>query len=309
MTDLRAAAAEYLAIRRSLGFKLRDYDRLLEDFIGSLEASGTETVTVQSALTWATSVTGTSPKRCGDRLGAVRGFARHLHGFDHTVEGPPPYLLVYRQLRPRPYLYSAADIARLVRVASALRPAFRGLTYETVFGLLATTGMRVGEALRLDDGDVDLQTGVIEITDTKFNKHRLVPVHASVLAALRHYVEVRDEQRFRRAKDPSFFVSTQGTRLFYTSVNEAFHVLLGELHLDAQHGAGTPRIHGLRHSFAVATVRDWYRSGQAPEGKLPILSAYLGHARPASTYWYLEACPELLGLAAERLERFEKGQR
>jgi len=273
MTDLRAAAAEYLAIRRSLGFKLRDYDRLLEDFIGSLEASGTETVTVQSALTWATSVTGTSPKRCGDRLGAVRGFARHLHGFDHTVEVPPPDLLVYRQLRPRPTCTRQRTSPAWCGLLRPCGRPFRGLTYEAVFGLLATTGMRVGEVLRLDDGDVDLQTGVIEITDTKFNS---TGSSRCMRRSCRPSPLRRGAGRaaFWRAKDPSLFVSTRGTRLLYASVHEAFHVLLGELHLDASTVLASPdpriapQLRG-RDGARLVSLRT------SAEGKLPILSAYL----------------------------------
>ncbi len=255
-------------------------------------------------MSWATRPVGVQPVRCAQRLCAVRGFARYLHALDPTVEVPPTDLLPYRRQRPAPYLYSQADIIRLIAAASLLRPALRAATYHTLFGLLAVTGMRVGEAIRLDSDDVDLHAGVLVITQTKFGKHRRLPLHPSTVAALRGYGEERDEL-CRRPTAPSFFVSTRGTRLLYPCVHAAFTQLLACTGLDAPAGAGNPRIHGLRHSFAVATLRDWYRDGADVAAKLPILSAYLGHAHPASTYWYLSAAPDLLALAAERLEHTE----
>jgi integrase/recombinase XerD len=192
--------------------------------------------------------------------------------------------------------------------AALLRPALRGATYEALFGLLSCTGLRVGEAIALDRGDVDLRAGVLEINDAKFRKHRRVPLHPSAVAALRHYAELRD-RLCPRPRDPSFFVSTRGTRLLYVCVNEVIRSLVEEIGLTAQPRASRPKIHGLRHSFAMASVQDFHRSGGDPEGKLPLLSAYMGHSDIAWTYWYLQASPELLGLAAKRLERFEEGRR
>lgn len=168
--------------------------------------------------------------------------------------------------------------------------------------------MRIGEAIRLDRDDVDLGAGLIAVREAKFRKHRRLPLHASAVAALGHYAAARDEL-CPYPRGPSFFVSTRGTRLLDACVHAVFRRLVGRLGLDPQPGASPPRVHGLRHTFAVATVRDWYRSGPDVVGRLPVLSAFLGHSHPASTYWYLQACPELLGLAAERLERFEARQR
>ena len=190
--QLRQAAADYLAIRRGLGFKLQGYDRLLADFLGYLERSGASTITVQSAVAWATAPAGASAGRWSDRLGAVRGLARYLHGIDSSVEVPPVELIACRRQRRTPYLYSPSDITRLVGAAASLRPALRGATYEALFGLLSCTGMRVGEMIALDRGDVDLRAGVLEINDAKFRKHRRLPLHGSTVAALRRYAEVRD---------------------------------------------------------------------------------------------------------------------
>jgi len=306
--ELRQAAADYLAIRRGLGFKLQGYDRLLADFLGYLERSGSSTITVQAAVAWATAPAGASAGRWSDRLGAVRGLARHLHGIDSSVEVPPLELIACRRQRRTPYLYSPSDITRLMGAAASLRPALRGATYEALFGLLSCTGMRAGETIALDRGDVDLRAGELEINDAKFRKHRRLPLHGSTVAALRRYAEVRD-RLCPRPRVPSFFISTRGTRLLYVCVNEVFRKLVEDTGLAAQPGAGRPRIHDLRHGFATASVQDFHRSGADPEGRLPVLSAYLGHADPAYTYIYLHACPELLGLAAKRLERFEEGRR
>ncbi len=308
MSGLRRAAADYLAVRRALGFKLRGHDRLLADFLDHLERSGATTLTVSAAVTWATAPADVTPVRWAQRLSVVRGLARHLRCLDPTVEVPPEDLLACRRQRQTPYLYSEDDIVGLLRAAATLRPALRAATHEAFFGLLAVTGMRIGEAIRLDRADVDIGAGVIEINDTKFRKHRRVPLHDSTVAALRRYSQVRDEL-CPAPKAASFFVSTRGTRLLDVCVHGVFTKLVDAAGLGAQPGAGRPRVHGLRHSFAVATVRDWYRQGADPAGKLSLLSAVLGHADPAYTYWYLQACPELLALAAERLEQWEGDRR
>lgn len=302
MNPLSEEAEDYLMIRRALGFKLRGHDRLLQDYFVFLESIASERITTESALAWATAPAGLSLVRWSQRLDVVRGFARHLHGLDSTVQVPPVDLLTCRRERPTPYLYTGQDIARLVQAATGLRPTLRAATYQTFFGLLASTGMRVGEAIHLDRADVHLDAGVLDINDAKFRKHRRLPLHRSTAAALRHYGKARDELCLN-PKAPSFFVSLRGTRLLDVNVHSVFRQLLQPLCLASQPGAGGPRIHDLRHSFAVATLRDWYRCGADMDGKLPMLSAYLGHADPVSTYWYLQACPELLGLAAQRLER------
>jgi integrase len=302
MTDLHAAAGEYLAIRRALGFKLRGHDRLLDDFIAFLADAGASTITNAAAAAWATRPAGLQPVRYAQRLSIVRGFAGYLHALDAAVEVPPADLLPYRRHRPMPYLYSQADIDALITAAGLLRPPLRAATYRGVFGLLAVTGMRVGEVIALDDADVDLHAGVLTINEAKFGKHRRLPMHPSTVAALRGYTAVR-EQPCARPRASSFFVSTRGTPLIYHCVHTAFAQLLTRAGITAPAGTSAPTIHGLRHSFAVATLRDWYRAGVDVTAKLPILSAYLGHAHPASTYWYLSAAPDLLALAAQRLEQ------
>ena len=234
---------------------------------------------------------GGSAGRWSDRLCAVRGLARHLHGIDSSVEVPPVELIAWRQRRI-PYLYSPSDITRLVGAAASLPPALRGATYEALFGLLSCTGMRVGETIALDRGDVDL---------TRASWRSPMPSSVNIagsrctraVAALRHYAEVRD-RLCPRPKVPSFFVSTRGTRLLYVCVNEVFRKLVEDTGLAAQPGAGRPRIHDLRHGFATASVQDFHRSGADPEGKLP---RALGLPRPCRSRLHLHLPPCLSGAA------------
>lgn len=308
MTDLHQAATDYLAVRRALGFKLSGYDRLLEDFIGYLDRCATSTITGQAALSWATEPQGVTPHYWATRLGAVRSFARHLQGVDPAVEVPAADLIASGSCRRTAYQFSPDHLERLMSAAGCLTPALRGATYQALFGLLICSGMRVGEAINLDRDDVDLPTGVIEIDDAKFRKHRRLPLHRSAVEALDRYSRLRDQQ-CQMPKTPSFFVSTRGTRLLYVCVNEMFRKLVNDIGLEDQPRAGQPRIHDLRHHFIMATLADFHRRGADPEGKLPVLSAYVGHSDPAWTYHYLQAGEELLALAAQRLEQFEQSQR
>ena len=175
------------------------------------------------------------------------------------------------------------------------------LTYPTLFGLIAVTGMRVGEAIGLDRADVDLETGLIVVRHAKFNKSRQLPLDPSTVSALRAFAQQRDRLR-PNPKASSFFVSLRGTRLDPTRVHRVFAQLVGRLNLPAHPGSGRPRIHDLRHTFAVMTLRDWYRGGFDVGSKLPLLSAYLGHVDPTTSYWYFQAVPELMAAAAERLQ-------
>jgi integrase/recombinase XerD len=285
MSDLHTVAVEYLAIRRALGFKLRGYDRLLENFIGFLTDAGASTITTAAALAWATRPAQAQPVRYAQRLCVIRGFASYAHAIDATVQVPPLDLLSYRRWQRTPFLYSQVDIDALIAAAGRLRRPLRAATYRSVFGLLAVTGMRVGEAIALDDADVDLPGGVLVIREAKFGKQRRLPLHPSTVAALRDYAAARD-QLCTWPRGSSFFVSTRGTRLIYHNVRTTFAELLTHAGITAPTGVAAPTIHGLRHSFAVATLRDWYRAGVDVAARLPVLSAYLGHAHPVSTYWY-----------------------
>jgi len=301
MSALRQACADYLALRRALGFKLARHGRLLPDLVAHLERAGSATVTTGLALEWATQPVG-HPQEWAVRLSIARGFARYLQTLDESAEVPPADLLPRCRRRPTPYLYSEEEIAALLAATATLRFLFGAATYRTLIGLLSVSGMRVGEAIGLDRGDVDLAVGCVTVRGGKFGASRELPLHESTLRALDAYGRLRD-QHWPRPKAPAFFLSTAGTRLLYENVYKTFRGLVAEAGLRPRAGCGRPRIHALRHTFAVRTLIDWYRAGVDVDARMPRLSSYLGHAAPAWTYWYLQAMPELLALAAERLER------
>jgi integrase/recombinase XerD len=305
MTTLRQAADEYLSLRRSLGFKLHDVGSALMRFLAFCETEGATVVTVDLARRWATS-TNASPARAAWRLHVVRDFAVHHQASDPRTEIPSKDLFPYRYHRKNPYLYSDVELGRLLKAARELPPGkgLRNRTYPTLFGLLATTGLRVGEALALDGTDIDGQAGMLLVRQSKFRKSRLVPVHASTVDRLRQYQEERD-RIYPAPKTSAFFVSEGGRRLPYPTVRPIFRRLCEQLGLRGSSTSRRPRIHDLRHRFAVNTLIRWYQEGADVERCLPRLSTYLGHSSYEHTYWYLTAVPELLRLAAERLERRE----
>jgi integrase len=301
MNELRATVADYLAIRRTLGFKLEEPGHLLPQFVDFVERAGSGIVTTELAVTWAKQPQDGHPNQWSRRLSAVRCFARHLQTLDPRTEVPPPDLLPMQPRRATPFLYSEADIAKLMKATQALRSPLPAATYTTFIGLLAVTGMRAGEALRLDQNDLDEANGLLTIRNSKFGKSREVPLHPSTVEALQTYARLRD-QLFLRPTTSSFFVSTRGTRLIYNSFHLTFLGLVRQAGLQRQSASCRPRPHDLRHSFAVRTLLGWYRAGLDVEAQMPLLSTYLGHFQPRHTYWYLSATPELMALAGQRLE-------
>lgn len=298
MSDLNTAVAEYLELRRRLGFKLEETGRLLADFARYAHQHGATRITTELALEWA-SQPHFSPEWIADRLSAVRLFAVHLQVVDPSVEVPPADLVVAHRRRVVPHLFSRDDVAAIVAATTIIDPPFRAATFATLIGLLAVSGLRLGEALRLDRGDVDFDIGRLTIRLSKFNKNREVPLHPSTVDALGAY----DRQRCVAFPKASwFFASHLGPRLTNTVVYPVFARLLAAAGIEARPRARRPRPHDLRHSFAVETLTGWYRDGADVEARLPLLSTYLGHLEPTATYWYLSATPELLALAARRLE-------
>jgi integrase len=297
MSALQQAMEHYLQLRRSLGHELAEARWLLPGFVAYLDAHDAHTVTIQAALAWAQqgTITTVGPRR----MTAVRGFARYLAGIDADTEVPPLGLMPYRRRWRRPFMYSPADIdAVRGQARSSIASPLRAATYDTLIGLLAASGLRIGEAIKLDRSDLDWADGVLLIRESKFGKSRLVPLHASSMAALAVYAELCNELQ-PRPKEPSFFVSLTRKRLSYAVVSQTFRQLID----NAGVGAGAPsapRLHDFRHAFAVRTLLAWYRSGENVQAKIPSLSTYLGHREPASAYWYLSAAPELLALAAAR---------
>jgi integrase/recombinase XerD len=304
---LRDALDDYLALRRALGFRLATAGRLLGQFVSWLEARGVSTITTAGALEWATLPAGASPAWQAIRLAAIRGFTAYLHGTDPSVQVPPAGLIRRGNDRATPYLYSDADISAIITAAGALRPRFRAATYQALISLLAVSGIRIGEALALDSNDLDADDGVLIVRDAKFGKTRLVPLHPSTTAALTRYSALRDEQHPRPAA-PALFLSTAGTRLLHSNVGLTFSQLTAQAGLTRRSAACRPRIHDVRHSFAVATVLGWYRDGADVAAMMPRLSTYLGHTDPKHTYWYLSAAPELMALAGDRLHAHLQGE-
>jgi integrase/recombinase XerD len=302
MMDLLPAAQDYLALRRRLGFSLQRAGILLPDFVGYVEHAGAPHITTELAVAWAMLPQAAAPAWWRERLGIVRGFARYLTAIDPATQVPPAGILSARRLRVSPYQYSQSDIAGLMHEARALTPLWRAVTYETLVGLLAITGLRLGEALGIDRSDVDLAGRLLVVARTKFDNPRQVPIHETTAAALRRYCQIRD-QRWPRPTTPSFFVSARGARLGEATVHDNFRVLATRAGLEGHGSRRWPRPHDLRHSLAVRTLATWYRAGYGVEAKLPLLSTFLGHIDPADTYWYLQATPELLGVVGQRLER------
>jgi integrase/recombinase XerD len=304
MNTLSQELDRYLTIRRSLGYDLRTTERILRKFIGYAEQQRADHITTDLFLRWRDAFGHAHRATWAGRLGMVRLFAQWLHGIDTRHEVPPSALIPSRFRRPTPYIYSQEEIRRLIATAAELPSVngLRGLTYATLFGLIAVTGLRISEAVALDIRDVDLVTGVLTVRRGKLGKARLLPVAASTQAQLAAYAKERD--RLLGTRPESFFVSDQGTRPTDCCARYNFAVVCQRMGLRPlqrfhRHGRG-PRIHDLRHAFAARTLLDWYRTGKDPTREMIRLTTYLGHANPGHTYWYFEAIPELMELAAQR---------
>ena len=304
MNSLEQALKDYLRIRRSLGFLLREPASCLRNFVAFLQAQRASYITTELALRWATQPTKDQPSTWAWRLGMVRRFALWLSAFEPRTEIPPLGLLPHHYRRKLPHIYSDEEIEKLLRRTQEL-PSPKGLrarTYTTLFGLLVATGMRVNEALGLDRPDVDLERGILYIRRTKFGKSRYIPLHPSAVDALKKYAQARD-RIFPAPVTPAFFISERGRRITEWIARYTFAKLSQQLGLRAPaqgHGRG-PRLHDMRHRFAARTLVHWYRAGLDVERELPKLATYLGHVHVNDTYWYLEAVPELLQLVTDRL--------
>lgn len=310
MSGLSSTLHDYLALRRRLGFKLRDEQAVLQRFVFFLERQGASYITTEMALRWAVLPQGAQPAHWARRLSMVRLFAAHCSAIDPRTEVPPTGLLPYSYRRRPPYIYDDKEIARLIQAARCL-PSSRGLraeSYSTLFGLLAVTGMRLCESVRLDRDDVDPDRGLLTIRKSKFGKSRLVPLHPSTRSVLLRYAAGRDRAH-PRPTTPSFFLSDTGRRLTHWSVRWTFVKLSRQIGLRGPSDRCGPRLHDLRHSFAVGTLLGWYREGADVEQRLPQLATYLGHGHVTDTYWYLTATPELLRLAATRVDGPQGGLR
>jgi integrase len=310
MNALRESLEEYLTFRRKLGFKLTYPAHALSAFVAFLETRQATYITQGLALEWALDTrTEKAIQQRARRLQIVRGFARYAVVTDPRTEIPPDGLLPGKCQRSAPYIYSQAQLLRLIEDAATLPPqdGLRPFSYSTVFGLLAVTGMRVGEVVALDRGDVDLDGAVLTVRAGKFGKTRFIPVHASTVARLHAYARRRDRLCPRPAT-ASFFLSGRGQPLTTCGVRWTFVRVSRRIGLRAATDSNGPRLHDLRHTFAVRTLINWYRAGLAVDAWIPKLSTYLGHVKVTDTYWYLSAVPELLCLANARLARFLEEQ-
>ena len=304
---LRDQLSDYLALRRALGYRLARPEKLLGQFLDHLEHLGETTITAAAALDWARQPANGDSNWWAYRLAAVRGFAVYLHGLDPAHQVPAPDLLPQRPLRASPYLYSDVEIAALIAATGSLRTPLRQATFATLIGLLAVTGIRVGEAIALDRGDVDLRAGLLLVRHGKFDKARELALHPTTIDPLRRYQRIRSRHT-RAPETAAFLVSTAGTRLLYCNVHHTFHRLVGLAGLAPRSASCRPRIHDLRHSFAVRAMLDAYAAGQDGQLRLTLLSTWLGHVHPGSTYWYLSASPELMAVAGQRLDTYLAGR-
>lgn len=308
---LRECVKEYLEHRRSLGFGLESNEVVLRDFVGFARDSGHRgPLTTEFMLRWATCCDEHSSRYQAERLSIVRGFARYLAARDGKSEVPDQRLLGARFRRGQPHIYSDEQLRQLLEAAVAFPSAdpLRRTGYATVFGLLASTGMRASEPLRLRVGDVDLDAGVLRVLETKFRKSRLVPMHPTVIEAMRRYAAQRDRDP-RGRSSAWFFLGRAEHRLPYRSVHHAFRRICTVLGWRGNGDLPLPRIHDLRHSFAVGRLLAWYREGVDVEQAILSLSTYLGHGKVSDTYWYLTGTSELLGTAGARFERFAMPRR
>jgi integrase len=303
MKPLSKLLIEYLELRRRLGYKAEREAWLLSRFVAFLRAERRTFITTELALAWAKQPSNADPSWWASKLSVVRGFAKHVHLIDSRHQVPPRDLLPRYCRRTPPSIYSPEEIARLLRAARELQHRvagceFRRATYETLLGLLAATGMRVGEAIRLECNDVDWTNQLLVVRESKFRKSREIILHETVVRALRRYEQRRDRVH-PRPRSPNFFVSLNGTRLIYNNVHHTFARLLRL----AGVRRAKARIHDLRHTFVVRTILRWHQEGVDIDAYMPMLSTYVGHRNPASTYWYVSATPELMALVSRKVER------
>src|SRR5262245_39964679 len=308
MNTLRQALQDYLSMRRDLGFKLKKAGKGLLHFVTFMEQHRASYITQTLALAWAQQPTNVQPAHWAQRLSFVRGFARHRSATDPRTQIPPPGLLPFQPKRARPYLYSNDEIETLLQAALKMRchyerGALRPWVYHCLFGLLSVSGLRLGEARNLELQDVDLKAAVLTIRGAKFGKTRLVPLHASTCEVLADYIARRQRHWKGRAVSSHLFVSSMGNRLDSGDIHRTCYALSRQIGLRTPSASRGPRLHDMRHRFATNTLVQWYRSGQDPERRLPLLSAYLGHVHVADTQWYLEASPELMREAMLRLQQ------
>jgi integrase/recombinase XerD len=302
MSTLHVHLREYLRLRHQLGFKVRVQELLLRQFVRFAAQQNATLISTSLVLRWISK----SASMPAERLSAVRQFAQYVSCLDSRTEIPRRGLLPHHFRRPTPYIYRDEEVHRLVQTAGHVQSpkGLKGATLSTLFGLLAVTGMRVGEAIGLDRSDVDFNQSLIIVHRAKGNTSRLVPLHPSTRGELESYAQLRD-QICSRPSSLSFFISEEGHRLLYCTINYWFLRICRQIGLRGANDRPVPRLHELRHRFAIKTMLAWYSSNANVEIHLPELATYLGHIHVRDTYWYLSAVPELLQLVTKRLQRIQ----
>jgi len=300
MATMTAAAADYLRLRRALGHRLEWDGRLLAEFARHLDERGIMRLTTHEALAWSAVSTTGAAGSVAHRLTVIRGFARYLAAFDPGTEIPPRELFPAKVVRRVPYIFTAEQVDALIAAAAQLTPPLHAATFTTLIGLMAATGLRTSEALRLDSTDVDAADGQLLVRCSKFGKTRHLPLHPSTITALERYLA-------ERGTSPTLllFLDADHRPLHRNGEPAAtFRRLLSRVGITVMAGRRPPRLHDLRHTFAVTTMRDWHATGADVDARLAVLSTYLGHLNPTYTYWYLQAVPELMSVLGHRVEDY-----
>jgi integrase len=305
--DITALVADYVALRRDLGYRSPSQERALRSFARYVDQLGHEgPIPLEASLGWATSSVSTDPRNPARRLATVRGFLRHLSAVDGATAVPPPGLIGPVGHRTPPHIYSDREISQLLQAATGLAPigGLRPHCYATLFALIACTGLRISEALALACGDVDLAGGLLTVRTGKRGRTRLVPLHPSALAPLRDYAADRTRRFGRPDDEQAFFRTDRSEKISYNTANHAFTVLRRELGWTAVGRTRAPRVHDLRHRMVVRRIQAWHAEGVDVDAKIPALATYLGHVEVRDVYWYLSAVPELMSIVADRFEHF-----
>lgn len=314
MIPITERVEQYLAQREAFGTGLSERPpQILRKFAAFVVEQGAGHVTTELFLRWKAQYGSASRQSWAGWLSHVRAFALWLQGLEPATEVPPCGLIPASRRRPRPYIYTDDEVVRIIDAAARLdsKHGLRGPTYATLFGLLSVTGLRIGEALGLDDGDVDTTECLLHVRKAKNGRFRVVPVAPCTAARLEEYRSVRN-QVLGPLDTPMFFASEKRQRITRGMAGYYFALIgkqigLREEQPSQRRGKG-PRLHDLRHTMAIGTLIDWYRAGLDPDREMYRLTTWLGHKRPVDTYWYIEAVPELLQLATERAEQaFSQG--
>ncbi len=300
-------AKDYLSERRALGFALRMEGHRITSFaLFADERSHSGPLTNDIVLNWVQGqAKRASPFSWARRLSDLRPFARYLARFDPDTEFPQTATFGRSHRRLAPHIYSEQEICDLIAAASCLAPegGLRPVTYATIFGLIAATGLRRSEAIDLCCGDVDLDGGFLTVRNTKFRKSRHVPIHATVVAELRRFLAVR-ARHGAITKDEPLFLSPAGGFITKQRINKVFRKLRTNLGWTARGGHGQVRIHDLRHTFICRRIQLWHEHGADIDNAMAALSTYVGHAKISDTYWYLTGVPELMAVSGKRFELF-----